>query len=91
MRIRLCNPPATIVNFQLGFCVATDFARALNRVLLGVEVPDRARRSTTTNIPSATRVRHNVMRARFLPAAILASIVLLLRESEFAFPNLLGE
>ena len=45
VRVPLRNQPITVVDLQLGLGIAADFAGALDRLLLGLEVSARTRHS----------------------------------------------
>lgn len=65
MRVRLRDPPITVVDLQLGLGIAADFAGALNRLLLGAEVPTGTRCSATTDIPSIRTVEYDGKRVTY--------------------------
>lgn len=89
MRVRLPNPPISIMNFHLGIGIAADLAAAIGHVLLGVELPARPAATATADIPPASSIRDNMMRpACAFPYGHLTLLVSQNRESKFAIANL---
>jgi len=52
MGIRLRNAPVAIVNLEFGMRIAADLASAIDRRLLGVEMPAGALRTPAFDIPA---------------------------------------